>query len=191
MLAAAAPRATVNSMFGKLFLLFTIVPAIELYLLIQIGERMGAGATLALVLLTGVLGAALARREGLRVLRVWQNALAQGRVPEEGVVSGLLVLVGGVLLITPGLLTDVAGLLLLVPAVRRVVAAVLSSRIEAAISSGTIRVVRGASFEHEVFATDGAFRARRWSTKGDGYGVAPDVIDTDGESVPSQSGRLH
>ncbi len=105
-----------------LFLLFTVVPVVELYLLLQVGAVIGGWPTVGLVLFTGAVGAALARREGLRVLRDWQTALGAGRLPSEGVLSGLLVLVGGVLLVTPGLLTDVAGFSLLVPWTRRVVA---------------------------------------------------------------------
>lgn len=117
-------------MLGKLLLLFTVVPVVELYLLITIGGHLGAAPTVALVLITGLLGATLARREGARVLKSWQEATAQGQIPKEGVISSLLVLVGGVLLVTPGVLTDVTGLLLLVPWSRRLVAGVLRRRLE-------------------------------------------------------------
>ncbi|MCP4500801.1 MAG: FxsA family protein [Deltaproteobacteria bacterium] len=108
---------------GKgLFLLFTVVPVLELWLFMEVGGFLGIGGTLALILTTGALGAFLARTEGLRVLKSWQGALAEGRLPEDGVVSSLLVLVGGALLITPGMLTDVVGFALLMPPSRRVVA---------------------------------------------------------------------
>ena len=117
-------------MLGKLLLLFTVVPVVELYLLITIGERLGAGATVALVLVTGLLGATLAKREGSRVLRNWQQSLERGEMPKEGVTSSLLVLVGGVLLVTPGVVTDLTGLLLLVPWSRRLVAEMLRKRLQ-------------------------------------------------------------
>ena len=126
---------------GKLLLLFTTVPLLEFFLLFRLSEVMGLGATIALVLVTGALGAMLAKAEGLRVLRSWQGALAEGRVPEEGVVSGLLVLVGGVLLVTPGVMTDALGLCLLMPATRHIVAQLVVRRIEAAIERGEVRVV--------------------------------------------------
>ncbi len=107
----------------KLLLLFTIVPLVDLWLLTRVGVAIGPWGTLALVVLPAFLGAWMTKREGLRVLRAWQRAWEERRMPEEGVVSGLLVLVGGVLLVTPGLITDTAGLLLLVPAVRRPAAA--------------------------------------------------------------------
>jgi UPF0716 protein FxsA len=126
---------------GKyLFLAFTVVPLLELYLLLSIGRQVGALPTIALVLGTGLLGAWLARREGVRVMRSWQAAVAQGRLPEDGILNGALVLVGGVLLVTPGILTDAVGLLLLVPPTRRWVAARLRRALERRMAAGTLRV---------------------------------------------------
>ncbi len=117
-------------MLGRLFLLFTVVPVLELYLLISIGQHLGAMATVAIVLVTGILGASLARREGSRVMAAWQAAAQRGEKPKDGIVSSALVLVGGVLLITPGVVTDLAGLLLLVPWSRRLVAKYVGRWIE-------------------------------------------------------------
>lgn len=114
----------------RLFLLFTLVPLLELYLLLRLGDVMGFWPTVGLVITTGIVGAALAKREGLRVLRTWQTTLAQGRMPEEGLLSAVLVLVGGVLLVAPGVLTDVAGILLLVPPTRKIVATQVRKRLE-------------------------------------------------------------
>lgn len=117
-------------MLGKLLLLFTVVPVVELYLLITIGQNVGAGPTIALVLGTGLVGAWLAKREGGRVLRSWQESMALGQTPKEGVISSVLVLLGGVLLVTPGVVTDVTGLLLLLPWTRRLVANAVRKRLE-------------------------------------------------------------
>ena len=138
-----------------LVLLFTVVPLVELWLLLLVGEQLGLWPTLGVVVGTGLTGAWLARREGLRVVRRWREALAEGRMPEEGVLGGLLVLVGGVLLVTPGLLTDVSGFLLLVPATRRLVAARVARSVRARIDSGGIRVVevRGSGFPGGAEAT--------------------------------------
>jgi UPF0716 protein FxsA len=129
---------------GKLFLLFTAVPLLDLWLLLAIGDVIGFWPTVGLVLLTGFAGATLARLEGLRVLGAWRAALAAGRLPEEGVLSGVLVLVGAVLLVTPGVITDVAGLALLVPASRRLAARGLRAWLARQIRSGRVRVVSGA-----------------------------------------------
>jgi UPF0716 protein FxsA len=112
---------------ARLFLLFTVVPLLELYLLLLIGRHIGVGPTIAIVLLTGLLGATLAKAEGLRVLNQWRSSLSRGRIPEEGVLSGVLVLVGGVVLVTPGVLTDALGLMLLFPPTRRFIASLVKS----------------------------------------------------------------
>lgn len=127
-------------MFKYLFLAFTVVPLIELYLLLFIGREIGFWPTVAIVLATGLVGALLARKEGLRVLRRWQQSLAQGRMPEEGILGGVLVLVGGVLLVTPGVLTDATGLLLLFPPTRKVVAGLVRRKLERGMADGTVRV---------------------------------------------------
>ena len=105
-------------MFFKLFLLFTIIPLIEIWVLIQIGQRIGAFETIALIVLTGALGAFLARSQGFLVISKIQNELQQGRMPTESLTDGLIILVGAVLLITPGLITDIFGFLLLIPQTR-------------------------------------------------------------------------
>ncbi|HEX8825287.1 MAG TPA: FxsA family protein [Archangium sp.] len=127
-------------MFKYLFLAFTVLPFIELYLLLVIGREVGFWPTVGMVLVTGLVGAFLAKKEGLRVLRRWQESLAQGRMPEEGLVGGVLVLVGGALLVSPGVITDVLGLFLLFPPTRKLVAAVVRRRLERKVAAGTLRV---------------------------------------------------
>jgi UPF0716 protein FxsA len=105
-------------MFFRLFLLFTCVPLVELYILLQIGSVIGAANTILLVILTGVLGAFLAQREGIRTLRTIQSVMARGEMPGEPLLDALLILVAGFVLITPGILTDLLGFLLLIPATR-------------------------------------------------------------------------
>lgn len=105
-------------MFFRLLALLTLVPLIELALLVWVEGRIGLGATVAMVVVTGVLGAALARQQGLAVVRRIQAQLAAGEVPGAALVDGLLILIAGVVLLTPGLLTDAAGFLLLVPPLR-------------------------------------------------------------------------
>lgn len=106
-------------MLLRLILLMTVVPAVELYLLMQLADLMGILETVVLILVTGSVGATLAKREGLGVLSQLQADLKKGLPPAERLVEGLLVLVGGTLLITPGVLTDVAGFALIFPFTRR------------------------------------------------------------------------
>ncbi len=119
-------------MFLRLLLLFTIVPLVELYLLITIGGVIGVVPTIAIVIGTGVLGAWLARWQGLAVLRRIQDEMAAGRLPTDALIDGLLVLVAAAMLLTPGLLTDTTGFFLLIPGsravVRRVVAAAMARK---------------------------------------------------------------
>jgi UPF0716 protein FxsA len=126
---------------GKLFLLFTIVPIVDLWLLLRIGRAIGLIPAVALVVVTGIVGAALAKAEGTRVLGSWRRALAEGRMPDEGVLSGALVLVGGALLVAPGVITDVVGIALLAPPTRRLAAGALRDWLGRKIERGGVRVV--------------------------------------------------
>ena len=124
----------------RLLLLFVALPTVELGLLIEIGSRIGTGATLALIAVTGIVGAALARRQGLGVLRVLQTETAAGRLPAGSLADGVIILVAGALLVTPGVLTDAFGFLCLVPAFRRVVKRALLRRLERAAQEGQVEV---------------------------------------------------
>ncbi|MBG0777119.1 MAG: FxsA family protein [Desulfovibrionaceae bacterium] len=108
-------------MFLRLLLLFTLIPVAELYLFIKVGSRIGALATIAIVILTGVVGAALARAQGLGAMRRIQEATARGEMPADEMIDAVFILVAGLLLLTPGFLTDALGVLLLVPATRALV----------------------------------------------------------------------
>ena len=105
-------------MFARLLILFTVVPLVELALLIKLGDAIGLWPTITIVIATGVLGATLAKSQGTRTVGAIRAQLAEGRAPTEGLINGLLILVGGVVLLTPGLLTDILGFSLLVPFTR-------------------------------------------------------------------------
>ena len=105
-------------MFGRLFLLFTLGPLIELALLIYVSDLFGWKTTLAVVVGTGLLGAWLVRREGWRAWNRFHRDLGEGRLPADSLVDGLMVFAGGVLLITPGVLSDFLGLALVFPPTR-------------------------------------------------------------------------
>ena len=105
-------------MFGKLFLLFAVVPVAEIYVLVSVGSVIGVLPTVALVLLTALAGAHLARMQGLSVMMRIRENLAQGFMPAEELLDGLLIFLAGMVLLTPGFLTDIAGLLILLPATR-------------------------------------------------------------------------
>jgi UPF0716 protein FxsA len=116
--------------FAKLLVLFIGIPLLELALLVWLGTRIGFWATMGIVVATGILGALLARLEGMRV--VWQikSELLAGRMPVGRLLDGLMVLVGGVVLLTPGLLTDVLGFALLLPWTRAIFKRSLARRLQ-------------------------------------------------------------
>ena len=105
-------------MFFKLFLAFTLVPFIEIYLLIKIGAQVGAFNTILIVILTGLLGASLARLEGIKTMTKVRESLNRGELPAEEMLDAMLIFIAGVVLLTPGFITDLTGLALLVPQAR-------------------------------------------------------------------------
>lgn len=130
-------------MLVKLILVFTVLPLVELYLLIEVGQVIGGLNTLALVLFTGVVGAYLARLEGLRTLMRAQENLRAGVMPAEELIDGLLIFLAGVLLVTPGILTDGMGFLILFPPTRRYFKIWLRRQFDRAVAQGGIRFYRG------------------------------------------------
>ena len=108
-------------MLLKLFLAFTLIPLVEIYLLIKLGQNFGAITSILLVIFTGILGAYLAKMEGLRTLFRLQETLREGGIPGEELLDALLIALAGLVLITPGFVTDLVGFLLLVPFTRMLV----------------------------------------------------------------------
>ena len=117
-------------MLLRLLLLFTLVPLVELVLLFIVADYTSWQFTLALVLVTGVVGAALARHQGVRCWRRVHEEIAAGRLPGDPLVDALMILVAGALLVTPGVLTDLVGFALLAPLFRRLVKNWLKRRFE-------------------------------------------------------------
>ena len=116
-------------MFRLLFLLFLIIPAIEIALFIQIGGVIGVIPTLLLILITAIVGVALLRLQGLATLVRVQESLNRGEIPAVEMLEGLMLLLSGAFLLTPGFFTDAVGFAALMPAVRRSVAIWLLSHL--------------------------------------------------------------
>jgi len=129
-------------MFFRLFLLFTLVPALELYLIIKVGQSIGAFNTLLIILFTGVLGAYYARQQGFKVFSNIQWRMQQGDVPGDDLVNGAMLLVGGALLITPGFVTDFLGFSLIFPLTREAMKRSVSLYLQRKIDRGEIRINR-------------------------------------------------
>ncbi len=131
-------------MFRVLFFLFIVVPIIEIAVLMQVGSLIGAWPTVAIVIVTAWLGAKNVKAQGLATVQNLQNKMAQGEMPSEEIVAGLLLLVAGVLLVTPGFVTDAFGLSLLIPQVRKA----LVSSVQQHLS---VQSVGGAGFSQSSF----------------------------------------
>jgi UPF0716 protein FxsA len=114
-----------------LLLLFIVVPLVELYVMVQVGQEIGALSTIAIVIAISVIGVWLAKTQGLGVWRRTQQQLSAGKVPGAELLDGFLILVAGALLLTPGFITDVLGIALLLPPGRALVRAVLRRQVAA------------------------------------------------------------
>ena len=104
-----------------MLILFITIPLVEIILLIWVSTRTHWSSTLMLVILTGAWGAYLAKSQGYSILARIQAETAAGRVPTAELIDGLLVLIGGIVLLTPGLLTDLAGFCLMIPGFRAII----------------------------------------------------------------------
>jgi UPF0716 protein FxsA len=124
-----------------LFLLFIVGPIVELYVLVQVAQAIGVVEALGLMVLVSMLGAWLARREGLRTWRRFTEQARAGATPSRELADGLCVLLGGALLLAPGFVTDVIGLVLLFPPTRALVRGVLVRRMTGRVS--TVRATYG------------------------------------------------
>jgi UPF0716 protein FxsA len=112
-----------------LLVLFVVVPLVELYVIIQVGQAIGALPTIAILLADSILGSLLLRSQGRAAWRRFNAAIAEARVPGREVMDGVLVIFGGALLLTPGFVTDVFGVLFLLPPTRAVVRRLLGRRV--------------------------------------------------------------
>lgn len=129
-------------MLLKLFLCFTLIPVIELYLLIKIGAVIGGFNAILIVIATGFFGAWLARMEGMQTMLRVRSSLNQGIMPADDLIDALIILIAGIILITPGFLTDVGGLLLLWPVTRKQFKIILTKKFNEMQSRGTIDITR-------------------------------------------------
>lgn len=129
-------------MLLKLFLCFTLIPVVELYLLIKVGTVLGGINTILLVIISGFLGAWLARLEGMNTLMKLRANLQQGLMPAEELLDAVIIFIAGVVLITPGFITDVMGLLLLWPVTRNRLKRFLRKKFDELNAKGNINITR-------------------------------------------------
>ena len=122
--------------FAKLVILFLIVPATELYILIEVGKKIGGLTTIGVIILTGIIGTYLVKNEGFMILRKIQNDLNEGIMPGDSLIQGAIILAGGILLLTPGFVTDILGFIFLMPVSRNIVKKYLLKWLKGKIKEG-------------------------------------------------------
>ena len=126
--------------FFGLIVIFIFLPLTELWLLLAVGQKIGPIPTLSIVVLTGILGASMARWQGLKVLFHMRRDLAEGRLPAPYLLDGIMILLAAAVLLTPGFLTDAVGFSLLLPPVRATIKEWLRKALERKLRSGTIHI---------------------------------------------------
>lgn len=129
-------------MFKILAFLMIVVPVLELWGLITVGQWIGAWYTIGLVILTGVVGAWLAKKEGLQTLRLVRLQLSNREIPGQALMDGICILIGGAVLLTPGFFTDAIGFFLLIPYTRNIVKAWMKKWFEKWIQSGSFIIIK-------------------------------------------------
>lgn len=165
-----------------LLLLFLVLPIAELYVIIQVGAAIGIMPTLALLVVDGFLGAAIARSQGRAAWERFNRALSEGRVPARETYDGAMIILGGALLLTPGFITDVFGFILLIPPTRAIVRALVARLARRRISFGW--TVAGPP-PRPGFG--GAGQSRRAPTRRYDYeGTAHEVPDSPVELPPAE-----
>ena len=151
-------------MFIVLFLIFVVVPIIEISILIQVGEVFGLLPTIALVIFTAAVGASLVRSQGLQTLLKAQQKIQRGEQPGQEMLEGIMLAVAGVLLVTPGFVTDSLGLLLLTPLTRKPIANYLLTKLVIANASPFSAQGFGPSKNDDGDIIEGEFSSKDHST---------------------------
>ncbi|GAB2862879.1 FxsA family protein [Nocardioides pacificus] len=133
-----APRRRRRGWLWLLLVAFVVVPLVEVYVLIQVGQVIGGWQTLGLVILAGVLGTWLMKREGGRAWVALRDALASGRMPAREIADGALILIGGTLMLTPGFLSDIVAVFLILPVTRPVARRALTRVVSRKLTGGVM-----------------------------------------------------
>ncbi|WP_026563340.1 FxsA family protein [Bacillus sp. UNC41MFS5] len=125
-----------------LFLLIILIPALDIGVLLFSGKTIGVWPTIALIVLTGIIGAYLAKREGLQTIRRVQEQLSYGQLPGDALLDGICILIGGTLLLTPGFITDVTGFFFLFPPTRKPIKFLIIKMWQRKINKGNIKIIK-------------------------------------------------
>ncbi|MGP3779680.1 FxsA family protein [Halanaerobium saccharolyticum] len=169
-------------MFFKLLMIFILVPLIELYFLLEISQFIGVFTTVMVIVFTGAAGISIARRQGYQVVSNIRTTLNQGKMPTDDLISALLILIGGVTLLTPGFLTDITGFLLILPGSRDLIAALVKKYFLKYVKENKVEVHYGSQFKQQ----------RNNQQKNDKYAdYEDDFIDVEAEKVEEDEDLKH
>ncbi|TDO78324.1 UPF0716 protein FxsA [Halanaerobium saccharolyticum] len=133
-------------MFYKLLLIFILVPLIELYFLLEVSQVIGVFTTIMIIVFTGAAGVSIAKRQGYQVVNNIRSTLNAGKMPTDDLISALLILIGGVTLLTPGFLTDITGFLLILPGSRDLIGALVKKYFLKYVKENKVEVHYGNQF---------------------------------------------
>ena len=133
-------------MFFKFLLIFILVPLIELYFLLEISQFIGVFTTVMVIVFTGAAGVSIAKRQGYQVVNNIRSTLNAGKMPTDDLISALLILIGGVTLLTPGFLTDITGFLLILPGSRDLIGSVVKKYFLKYVKENKVEVHYGNQF---------------------------------------------
>ena len=145
-------------MLFRLILLLTVIPLVELALLLWINEQTSLAFTIGLVIVTGIVGAALARWQGVRTVMRIQQQMAAGQMPADAMLDGVLILLAAAVLVTPGILTDAVGFLLLLPPCRQWIKRIVRRRLETRMKASA----QGATAYHFQWSAGGGASSKDW-----------------------------
>lgn len=169
-------------MFYKFLLLFIVVPLVELFLLFEIGQLIGPLTTIAIIIFTGAAGVSIAKMQGYQVINNIRSNLNSGKMPTDDLISALLILIGGVTLLTPGFLTDITGFLLILPGSRDVIAALVKKYFMKYVKENEVNIHYGSQYnrssqeQKNTYKADAGFEA-------DDY---DDFIDVEAEEIKEE-----
>jgi UPF0716 protein FxsA len=165
-------------MFFRLLFLLTIVPFVELYFLIRLSGAIGFSNTLLLVIVTGVVGAWLLKKQGHSILMEIQQQTRQNKLPSDAIAKGFMTFVGGLLLLTPGVLTDVIGLSLIFPVTQLFWKSYFKKQWKRGIDSGSVQFYSNTNFDQNPFHT----KRSNYDFKEDHSRRMDNVIDIEAKS---------
>ena len=170
-------------MFYKFLLLFIVVPLVELFLLFEIGQLIGPLTTIAIIIFTGAAGVSIAKMQGYQVINNIRSNLNAGKMPTDDLISALLILIGGVTLLTPGFLTDITGFLLILPGSRDVIAALVKKYFLKYVKENKVNIHYGSQYNRSSQGQKNNYKSND-DFKSDDYD--DDFIDVEAEEVKEE-----